>query len=96
MNLTILTQYYPPEIGAPQARLSYLARRFVENDHSVTVLTGMPNYPGGIIYPQYGGMFKAEEKSIVSYDQDKKDALIRSLEANLEQTIVLRAGGIGA
>ena len=26
MRIAILTQYYPPEVGAPQARLSDLAR----------------------------------------------------------------------
>jgi glycosyltransferase involved in cell wall biosynthesis len=60
VHLAILTQYYPPEIGAPQARLSELARRFVERGHQVTVLTAMPNYPRGQIYSGYGGLFRRE------------------------------------
>ncbi len=57
MHLAILTQYYPPETGAPQRRLSNLARHFVESGHSVTVFTAMPNYPQGRIFPGYGGLY---------------------------------------
>jgi hypothetical protein len=60
MKLAILTQYYPPEVGAPQARLSELAQQFVEEGHEVTVLTAMPNYPRGKLYPGYGGIYKDE------------------------------------
>jgi len=62
MRLTILTQYYPPEIGAPQNRLSDLARRLVDAGHEVEVLTAMPSYPRGEIYPGYGGLFSHEQK----------------------------------
>ena len=61
MNILIHTQYYPPEIGAPQGRLSALARGLVERGHSVTVLTAMPNYPRGVIYEGYGGWMKVED-----------------------------------
>ena len=61
MHLVIHTQYYPPEIGAPQARLSELAQGLVRREHKVTVLTGMPNYPQGRIYPGYGGLLKKED-----------------------------------
>lgn len=63
MHLIILTQYYPPEVGAPQARLSELASRFVRAGHKVTVLTAMPNYPTGKIYKGYGGVFKQEQQN---------------------------------
>lgn len=66
MRLAILTQYYPPEIGAPQARLSDLARNFVERGHKVTVLTAMPNYPTGRVYPGYGGLWRREDFEGVS------------------------------
>lgn len=61
MRLIILTQYYPPEIGAPQRRLSDLAERFVQAGHSVTVLTAMPNYPQGRIHDGYGGLMRREQ-----------------------------------
>jgi len=60
MKLTILTQYYPPEIGAPQNRLSNLASHFVASGHEFTVLTAMPNYPAGKIQQGYGGLLRQE------------------------------------
>lgn len=56
----LLTQYYPPESGAPQARLSDLARRFAERGHDVTVLTAMPNYPTGKLFAGYSGVLRRE------------------------------------
>ena len=58
MKIAILTQYYPPEHGAPQNRLHDLARRWVLKGHDVTVLTAMPNYPGTKIFPDYRGKFR--------------------------------------
>ncbi len=55
MRLLILTQYYPPETGAPQNRLSDLARRLARRGHAVTALTAMPNYPKGRIFDGYRG-----------------------------------------
>lgn len=66
MHFCILSQYYPPEIGAPQARLSDLAKYFINCGHEVTVLTAMPNYPTGQIFPEYGGLYKSETMDEVS------------------------------
>src|SRR5258706_9454798 len=61
MHFVIHTQYYPPEIGAPQARLSFLASALVKRGHHVTVLTAMPNYPRGVIHTGYAGWMKADD-----------------------------------
>lgn len=61
MRILILTQYYPPETGAPQNRLSDLARRLKRRGHKVTVLTAMPNYPRGRVFEGYGGRARLEE-----------------------------------
>jgi glycosyltransferase involved in cell wall biosynthesis len=53
MKLLIITQYYPPEMGAPQARLYELAKRLKDKGHDITVLTAMPNYPTGKIFDAY-------------------------------------------
>jgi glycosyltransferase involved in cell wall biosynthesis len=66
MRIGILSQYYPPETGAPQARLSDLAKRFVSRGHDVTVLTAMPNYPRGKVFPGYGGLLRRERLDGVS------------------------------
>jgi len=53
MKLLILTQYFPPEVGAPQNRLYELALRLKAAGVHVTVLTAMPNYPQMKIYSGY-------------------------------------------
>lgn len=53
MKLLILTQYFPPEVGAPQNRLFELAIRLKEAGVDVTVLTAMPNYPKMEIFEGY-------------------------------------------
>lgn len=55
MRIVILTQYYPPETGAPQNRLSDLAKRFQEAGDDVEVWTAMPNYPVGKVQEAYKG-----------------------------------------
>jgi colanic acid biosynthesis glycosyl transferase WcaI len=60
MHLILHTQYYPPEIGAPQTRLHEMAIGLMKNGTQVTVLTAMPNYPSGHIYSGYGGLLKTE------------------------------------
>ena len=55
MKLLILTQYFPPEVGAPQNRLFELAVRLHKAGVDITVLTAMPNYPQMEIYEAYRG-----------------------------------------
>ena len=61
MRFIILTQYYPPEHGAPQNRLHDLAKRAVNAGHDITVMTAMPNYPKGAIFPKYKGKLSCRE-----------------------------------
>lgn len=56
-KLAILTQYYYPEIGAPQNRLYELAAGLKGKGWDVAVITGMPNYPTGKIFKEYRGKF---------------------------------------
>jgi glycosyltransferase involved in cell wall biosynthesis len=63
VHIVIQTQFYPPEIGAPQTRLSHIARQLRNSGHEVTVLTTMPNYPTGRVFRGYGGLFRAETDS---------------------------------
>jgi glycosyltransferase involved in cell wall biosynthesis len=55
LNILFLTQYFPPEVGAPQNRIFEFAKRLKGNGHNITVLTAMPNYPKGEIYDEYKG-----------------------------------------
>lgn len=56
MKLLLLTQYFPPETGAPQNRLFELALRLKSMGVDITVLTAMPNYPQMEIYDSYKGL----------------------------------------
>jgi glycosyltransferase involved in cell wall biosynthesis len=55
LKLLILTQYFPPEVGAPQNRLYELAIRLQKEGVDITVLTAMPNYPSMEIHKSYLG-----------------------------------------
>ena len=57
----VVCHYFPPEIGAPQARISEMARAWADAGDQVTVLTGMPNHPTGIVPPEYRGRLRAVE-----------------------------------
>src|SRR3954466_13235925 len=57
MKILILTQYFPPEVGAPQNRLFELAVRLQKKGAEVNVLTAMPNYPQMQVHPAYKGKF---------------------------------------
>ena len=61
MRILILTQYYPPEMGAPQARLHELATKLQHRGHAVSVLTGMPNYPTGRVFAGYRWKLRCTE-----------------------------------
>jgi glycosyltransferase involved in cell wall biosynthesis len=45
-------------MGAPAARVSELARHWVAKGHEVTVLTGFPNHPTGVLLPEYRSRFR--------------------------------------
>lgn len=49
MKILIISQYYCPE----QFQINEIAPELVKRGHKVTVLTGLPNYPKGEIYPGY-------------------------------------------
>ncbi len=60
-EIVILTQYFPPESGAPSVRLMAMARELQKMDIRVRVITGMPNYPLGVIRPDYRGRLTMRE-----------------------------------
>jgi colanic acid biosynthesis glycosyl transferase WcaI len=49
VKILYVSQYFPPEMGAPAARAVELARHWVRAGHTVTVLTGFPNHPTGVV-----------------------------------------------
>ncbi len=61
MRIIFLTQYFPPETGAPQNRLFAMARALQSQGAEVTVLTAMPHYPDMRIQEAYRGKFHLHE-----------------------------------
>ncbi len=55
MKIVVICHYFPPEIGAPSARIYEMARHWVELGNEVHVVTCFPNHPTGIIPNEYKG-----------------------------------------
>jgi glycosyltransferase involved in cell wall biosynthesis len=49
VKILYVSQYFPPEMGAPAARASELASHWAQAGHEVSVLTGFPNHPTGVV-----------------------------------------------
>jgi glycosyltransferase involved in cell wall biosynthesis len=58
MKILYISQYFPPEMGAPAARAAELSRHWAAAGHTVTVLTAFPNHPTGVIPPAYRARFR--------------------------------------
>jgi colanic acid biosynthesis glycosyl transferase WcaI len=53
VKILYVSQYFPPEMGAPSARASELAHHWSLAGHQVSVLTGFPNHPTGVVPEQW-------------------------------------------
>jgi colanic acid biosynthesis glycosyl transferase WcaI len=49
VKILYVSQYFPPEMGAPAARAAELSKHWARMGHEVTVLTGFPNHPTGVV-----------------------------------------------
>jgi len=61
MRVLFLTHYFHPEGNAPGTRVYELCRRWVKMGHDVTVITGVPNVPDGVVYEGYRNKFFQRE-----------------------------------
>ena len=48
-KILIISQYFWPE----NFRINDIAKSFNEDGHEVTILTGLPNYPKGVLFDEY-------------------------------------------
>jgi glycosyltransferase involved in cell wall biosynthesis len=62
LKILFLTQYFPPEVGAPQNRLFELAIRLKKKGADILVLTAMPNYPQMKVHEEYKGKCRYYEE----------------------------------
>lgn len=62
MKIILFSQFYKPEAIAPAFRATDNAKLWCEAGHEVTVFTGYPNYPQGIVFDGYTPKLLTEEK----------------------------------
>ncbi|PZF73013.1 glycosyltransferase family 4 protein [Taibaiella soli] len=60
-RITIITSAYPPEKGAAPTRVYNLAQTLLRAGNDVSVITAMPNYPTGKIFPGYQSKWRMQE-----------------------------------
>jgi len=77
MKILVVCQYYYPE----QFRINDICEQLVQDGHSVTVLTGLPNYPMGKIPSEYRWGRKREEiingvKVLRSFEIGRKSGVV--------------------
>ena len=58
MKILYVSQYFPPEMGAPAARAAELAQHWSQGGHEVSILTGFPNHPTGVIPQEWRSRFR--------------------------------------
>jgi len=74
MKILYVCQYFPPEMGAPAARASELALHWTDLGHEVTILTGFPNHPTGVMPPEY----RAKMRRFVAREQFGAARVVRT------------------
>ncbi|HVN40823.1 MAG TPA: glycosyltransferase family 4 protein [Myxococcota bacterium] len=62
MRIAFFTHYFHPEGNAPATRVTELTRRWVAAGHDVTVVTGVPNVPDGVVYEGYRNRLLQRER----------------------------------
>lgn len=60
-KVLLITQWYKP-INAPVKRMVRIAEHLADRGYKVTVLTGMPSYPTGVLPPKYKWKLWTKEK----------------------------------
>jgi glycosyltransferase involved in cell wall biosynthesis len=63
LRILLLSQYFPPEVGATQARMQSFAEYLSERGHGVTVICEFPNHPHGVLPPEYRGRIFEDDSS---------------------------------
>jgi glycosyltransferase involved in cell wall biosynthesis len=61
LKILVVSLYFPPEMGAPAGRFYDFAQHWLKAGHEVTVVTGFPNFPAGIIHEGYRGKLSQRE-----------------------------------
>jgi glycosyltransferase involved in cell wall biosynthesis len=62
MRILFISHYFPPEVNAPASRTHEHCREWVRQGHDVTVITGVPNHPRGVLFEGYRNRLLQEER----------------------------------
>lgn len=62
-DILIISNYYPPEKGAAANRIEQLALKLNQNGYQVSIISPLPNYPKGELFPEYKRRFVVTEKN---------------------------------
>jgi glycosyltransferase involved in cell wall biosynthesis len=63
LRVILLSQYFPPEIGATQSRMQTFAEHLSSQGHQVTVISEFPNHPHGVIPSRYRSRLVVDDRS---------------------------------
>lgn len=64
MHILFFTHYFPPEGNAPASRTYEHCVRWVKAGHRVTVITGVPNVPNGVVYEGYRNRIWPQKETV--------------------------------
>jgi glycosyltransferase involved in cell wall biosynthesis len=53
LRVLVVSQYFPPEVGATQSRMQAFAEYLAARGHEVTVIAEFPNHPRGVLPEAY-------------------------------------------
>lgn len=62
LDILVVSQFFSPEMGAPAARFHDFGRLLIERGHRVSVVTGIPNFPSGVVPPEHRGYLRRVEE----------------------------------
>jgi hypothetical protein len=63
LRIVLVSQYFPPEVGATQTRIQAFAEYLADRGHRVTVIAEFPNHPHGVMPPEYRGRLIEDDRS---------------------------------
>jgi glycosyltransferase involved in cell wall biosynthesis len=64
MKILFFSHYFPPEVNAPATRTYEHCRRWARAGNEVTVVTCVPNCPGGVAYTGYRNRFRRQVEDV--------------------------------
>ena len=87
MHVLLITQYFPPEIGAAASRWGDYTKILINQGHKVTVICEVPNYPHGKYFNGYKNAWYKKEKINQSLTVIRSHALANNRKTTLKKLL---------